>query len=282
MYVTPDEARSDLFLSGAVYVFGPLFLRVLLGVVPVAALPGARPVLQVAPPLVVTVVVPALLMRYRRESLADYGLGAAGAPALSGGLLVAAPIVVAAAAAGFFAADRYPLPLLAAPRLPMLVLAQLARWLGLAALAVYVTVKARDAFAGQPQYLRPAMVEVGRVVGAVAGVAAVLLAVAQASVMPLILPLGVTGAFLVALRRLNPATLTSRPTLLTPTVLLALGPFTLSFEAVAFVQSVWVAALSAGVGLVIGALQEARRSPLGAVALGVVVGLFTLLPAGPV
>ncbi|MBW3601616.1 MAG: hypothetical protein KY434_02820 [Actinobacteria bacterium] len=282
-YVTPDEARSDLFLSGAVYLFGPLFLRVLLGVVPVAALPGAGAILAVGLPLVVTVVVPGLLMRYRRESLGDYGVGAAGAQALPAGLLVAAPIAAAAAVAGLATGDLTAgLPLLAAPRVPGLLLAQLARWLGLAALAVYVTVKARDAFAAQPQYLRPAMLEIGRVVGVVGAVAAVLLAVAGRSVAPLLLPLGVAGAFLVALRRLNPGTLTSRSTLLTPTVLLALGPFTLSFDAVAFVESIWVAALSAGVGLVIGALQEARRSPLGALGLGVVVALFTLLPTAPI
>ncbi len=137
--------------------------------------------------------------------------------------------------------------------------------------------------------VRGSIIGVGLVIAATLGliavaaaVAAVLLAVATGSVAPLLLPLGVAGAFLVALRRLNPLTLTSRSTLLTPTVLLALGPFTLSFDAVAFVESIWVAALSAGVGLVIGALQEARRSPLGAVGLAVVVALFTLLPAAAV
>lgn len=285
MYVTPDEARSDLFLSGAVYLFGPLFLQVLLGVVPVAGVPGVGVTLAVLLPLVVTLVVPILLARYRRESLGDYGVGApGGAPALTAGLLAAAPIAVAAAAGGVVAGDpAASLPLLAATRgAPLPVFAQLARWLGLAGLAVYVTVKARDAFAARPQYLRPAMLEIGRVVAVVAAVAAVLLAVAAGSPAPLLLPVGVAGAFLVTLRRVNPLTLTSRSTLLTPTVLLALGPFTLSFDAVAFVESVWVAALSAGVGLVVGALQEARRSPLGAVGLAVVVALFTLLPAAAV
>lgn len=285
MYVTPHEARSDLFLSAAVYLFGPLFLQVLLGVAPVADLPGVGVTLAVLLPLVVTLLVPALLVRYRRESLGDYGVGGpTGGPALTAGLLAAAPIAVAAAAAGAVAGDlAASLPLLAAARgAPALVLVQLARWLGLVGLAVYVTVKARDAFAAQPQYLRPAMLEIGRFVAVVAAVAAVLLAVAAESVAPLLLPLGVAGAFLVALRRVNPLTLTSRSTLLTPTVLLALGPFTLSFDAVAFVESVWVAALSAGVGLVVGVLQEARRSPLGAVGLAVVVALFTLLPAAAV
>jgi hypothetical protein len=282
MYTSPDEARSDLFLAGAVFLLGPIIVDLLLSIIPLRRLPGAGTVLDIALPLVFTVLVPYLLIRYRNESLRSYGLGPSPG-ALGLGVLLGAPVVVAAVVAtvveGDALGDALPVLFLADGAV-VLTLARLASWLGLAGLAVYGTVKARDAFRGDPQTLRTTAVEIGRVVAGVSVVATVLLALAlDISLGLLLLPLGVAGAVVLAVRSLRGPSSTTRPTLLTPVVLLALGPFALSFDAFRFVTGLWLAALLAGIGLAMGMLMTARRSAYGVVAFAVVLALFTPLSA---
>lgn len=282
MYTSPDEARSDLFLAGAVFLLGPIIVDLLLSIIPLRRLPGAGTVLDIALPLVFTVLVPYLLIRYRNESLRSYGLGSSPG-ALGLGVLLGAPVVVAAVVAtvveGDALGDALPVLFLADGAV-VLTLARLASWLGLAGLAVYGTVKARDAFRGDPQTLRTTAVEIGRVVAGVSVVATVLLALAlDISLGLLLLPLGVAGAVVLAVRSLRGPSSTTRPTLLTPVVLLALGPFALSFDAFRFVTGLWLAALLAGIGLAMGMLMTARRSAYGVVAFAVVLALFTPLSA---
>ncbi|HEV2088587.1 MAG TPA: hypothetical protein VGR21_09770 [Cryptosporangiaceae bacterium] len=286
MYTSPDEARSDLFLAGAVFLVGPVLLRILLGIFPLSRIPGFDALIALALPLMTTILVPWLLIRYRKERLADYGLGGTSSFVL--GLVLAAPI----AAAGVLAALASGGPLLELPLVAAIMtgswlafLGRLLYWAGLVGLAVYMTVKARDAFRGDPAYLRSATVEIGRILALVAGVATVLLLVtvvfsAGGSVLAavarlLLLPLGVAAAVLLSTQRLRRTTLTKRSTLLTPVVLFAIGPFALSLNALSFVAGLWQAALLAGVGLVIGALLEARRSALGPVGVGLALALMT-------
>ncbi len=85
------------------------------------------------------------------------------------------------------------------------------------------------------------------------------------------------AAVYLSTQRLRGNTLTKRSTLLAPVVLFAIGPFALSLNALSFIAGLWQAALLAGVGLIVGALLEARGSPLGPLALGLTLALTTTL-----
>ncbi|MBA2530007.1 MAG: hypothetical protein H0V19_08630 [Euzebyales bacterium] len=286
MYSTSEEARSDLFLSVAVYLFGPLLLGFLAG--PLLSIPVLGLVLALLLPAVYTVLVPGLLIRYRKERLADFGL-AGSATGMARGLLVAAPLVVAAALAGLLTGPGplggIPLVGVALGLQPVVTLLFRAVFFtGLALLAVYATVKARDAFRTDPSYLRHTYVELGRIVAGVAAVATVLLLLSYAvnggldtrPELPL-LPLAVAVAGWLAYRVLRPSQLTGRAVLLTPLIVFALGAFNISLNAVTLVDSIWRASLLGGVGLVMGAQVESERSAWAPLGLGVALGLLTSL-----
>jgi hypothetical protein len=287
MYASSDDARSDLFLSGAVYLFGPLILGVLFDIVPVMRVPMLGPLLSVILPLATTVLVPFLLIRYRGEPLSMYGLGRSGTPSFATGALLGGPVagaaVVGALGGGQGIDAALPITWLAGGGGVLALLARLAQWLGLALLAIYGTVKARDALRGDPVTVREAALEIGRYVAIAAAGASLLLVVALVTrgsgveaLVLLLSPLGVAGAGWLALRQLRQA-VTTRNVLLTPVVLLALGPFTLSLNAFTLVFGVWLAALYAGIGLIIGALQESRRDAYAAVGLAIVLACLTTL-----
>lgn len=286
MYQLPDEARSDLFLAGGVYLFGPAVVNILLEVAGIDLYGTVRDVLAIVIIVASTVLVPFLLIRYRREPLSMYGLGGGPAAGIGLGLLIAAPIVAATVLAGAVS-GRAALPVLMDEAGALTsVLHGLVYWLCLALLAVYGTVKARGAFHGDPQNVRQGVADIGRWVGIVAAVATLLL-VAVRSFNPvritlslpalIILPLGVAGAVLVTLRVLRGPSVTTRPTLLTPVVLLAVSAFNLSFDALNLAAGAWLGALVGAVGLIIGALQEQRRSAQAALTLAVALALLTSL-----
>lgn len=287
-YTSPEEARSDLFLSGAAYVFGGTLLGILFSITGLDRLPGLGTALGFVLPLLTTVLVPVLLMRYRGESLRDLGLGGSGDPSVLPGLLAGLPLVAAAVAASALASRPV------AGALPVLNLggragvASLAigvlQWLGIAFLAFYGTVKARDAFRGDAQALDDCVVRIGRFIGIAAGVAVVLLILAffnrldGGDVLALLAyPIGVAAAVAVALRVTPGSGSTTMPTILTPVVLLALGPFAITFNATALVLTIYGTALYAGLGLVVAVLVERTRRGAGVLVLALVLGLATQL-----
>lgn len=286
MYTSPDEARSDLFLAGAVFVFGPVILTIVLRIFPLFRVPVVGVALVVLLPLVTTVLVPALLIRYRREPLRAFGLaggpGGMGRGALLGLPLVAATIVLVLLLGGLMTSA---FPVIGSRLVPLL--SRVASWLGLAGLGIYMTVKARDAFRSDYTGVHDGLWLLGRIVMAVAGGATLLLVVrlvvegrSGASVLALlVLPLGLAGALLLARRTLTGPTATSRATLITPTVIFALGPLALSFDAFSFVLGVYHAALYAGIGLLVGALLEARNDAWGPIGLALVTALLTQVGA---
>jgi hypothetical protein len=282
-YTTPDEARSDLFLSGAVFLFGPLILGLVFDTLRISSVPVVNDVLQVLLPLLTTLLVPYLLIRYRKETIGEYTRPGGGENVVFG-LLMAAPIVLASLLPFVLEPTVLPraVPVLLVTQAEgaLLVVQRLALWVGLVGLAVYATVKARDAFRLDPKTLREAVIEIGRVLAIVAAVAAVLLLVTGAgSPLELFLPpLGVAASVWLGLRRLRGPSSTSRSVLLTPTVLLALGVFTLSFNALAFVQGAYNAALFGGVGLLVGLCMEGRRSGTAALVLALAIALLSPFP----
>ena len=292
MYTSTEDARSDLFLSGAVYVIGPALIDILRELLRLDQVPGMTLALSILVPIATTVLVPVLLMRYRHESIGQYGYGAGLPPNFGIGMLLAAPIVVAGVVGAVLAGD--PLSGLgigdvirtqAAPDALLGFLVRLLSWLGLGFLAVYATVKARDAFRSDFRTVRDDTIWLGKILAAVAAVAVsiafLLMLPGQAAglgvITLLLLPLGVAGSVALLLRTLRGPSATSRATMLTPVILLALGPFQLSFSGTALALSVWYAAMYAGVGLVIAALQESRRSALACLGLTLTIAVLSPL-----
>jgi hypothetical protein len=282
MYTDPEEARSDLLLSGAVYVFGPLLLGALgfLFRVPVLG-----EVLLIVAPLLTTIVVPVLLARYRKERLADYGFTGNRVAGLRLGLILAAPLVLAIILGPLFA--RQPavntVPALFGGADPVAVAANAAGWVGLTGLALYATVKARDAFRLNPVALRPAIQQIGSILGIVAGVAALLLLIAargQIDLTLLLVPLGAAAAVALLWRQLGVAGNTTKPALITPVVLLAIRPLNLLSvfgNPLGFLESAWLGAFAGAIGLLVGATLEGRGTAWPAVALGVTLALLVPL-----
>jgi hypothetical protein len=284
MYATSEEARSDLFLAGAVYLFGPLLLQI---ATPLFRIPVLGYVLVVIAPLLTTALVPFLLMRYRKETVAEYGLGDRRGRGMRMGALLALPVVAGAALGVGIRGGLLPatLPATLFDGSQWLGLAaNITTWAGLTTLAVYSTVKARDAFRADIRTVPEGVTEIARILGIVAGIATLLLLVGAATrafpldpLLVVLLPLGVAGAVLLLLRRHIPSSTTTRAALLTPAVLLALrpfNPFALFFNAGNFVLSVWSAALLAAIGLIMAATLESRRSAWPAVALGAMLALL--------
>jgi len=292
MYTSTEDARSDLFLSGAVYIIGPAVIAILRDLLPLDAIPGMTVALGLSLPFVTTALVPILLMRYRDESLGQYGYGAGLPPNFGVGLLLASPIILASVVGAILAGD--PLSGVGVGEVVRTggafgallgLIIRLISWLGLGFLAVYATVKARDAFRSDYRTVRDETLWLGRIVAAVAAVA---VSIALLLILPgqddgfglvslLLLPLGVAGSVALLLRMLRGPSATSRATMLTPVVLLALGPFQLSFSGTALALAVWYAAMYAGIGLVIAALQESRRSAVACLGLTLAIALLTQL-----
>ena len=280
MYTSPEEARSDLFLSGAVYLIGPVLLGLLLRIVPLGRIPGFEEVLLVVQPLLFTALTPLLLIRYRGERLSQYGLSAAALPRLWQGALLAGPVIAMTLVVGVLNGNLLgTVPaFLQGPGAVTALIYRLTYWLGLTFLAAYATIKARDAFFSDAQSVRDGTTQIGRILAIIAAVATVLLLVAGLLAWTLVLlPLGVAGSVLLFLRTLDRPAGTTRAVMLTPVVLLALGPFVLTLRADAFVVGVWSAALVAALGLVIGGLQETRSTVMPALGLGLALALGTLL-----
>lgn len=291
MYTSTEDARSDLFLSGAVYVIGPAVVEILRNLLQIDRIPGASTVLDLLLPVATTALVPFLLMRYRRESFGQYGYGAGLPPHFGIGLLLALPIVAAFVLMGLVV-DGDPFARLGITALlvgqPLAFVTRLLFWLGLGFLAVYATVKARDAFRSDYRTVREETVTVGRILGMVA-IAAVSIAllftrpgaggVPGGALIALIVlpPLGVAVSVALLLQTLRGPSATSRATILTAVVLLALGPFQLALNLTEIALIVRLAVAYAGVGLVIAALQESRRSALGSLGLTLAIALLSTL-----
>lgn len=298
MYTNPEDARSDLLLAGAVFVFGGIILQILLELIPLGRIPGVAPVLAVVLPLVTTVLVPYLLIRYRQEPWSMYGLGSFSPSTFVQGLVLAAPLVVAgvvfALIAGINPVTVLPLvnvPLLGSLDAVVLLLNRLATWLGYVLLAVYGTVKARDAFRSYPEDLGERARMLLRILGIAVAIAAGLLLLANAAqggggdpiltvAGALLPPLGVASGAVMLIGQLDGHSTTTKAALITPVVLMALAAAFISFNAAAFVRSIYFAAIFGLIGLMVGVLQESRGSAWGAVGIGLLIATASTFGQG--
>ena len=286
MYASPDEARSDLFLAGAVFVFGGTLVTILLSVIPLGRIPGVAPGLALVMPIVLTVLVPTLLIRYRKQSWADHGLAgfdASVAPAL----LAAAVITVGGVAATLLMGRpaTSAMPVLQMANAPLGVVSSTLQVTGSLVLAGYGMVKARDAFRGNPVGLGEAVLRIGRIVAIVGGFALALMIMGDlfsgrndldglVLVGYLLRPAAVAAAVWLVLRQLGGDGTSTLPVLITPTAIMALGQFGLRFGGGAFLDSLYRAALFAGVGIVLAVIAERTGRISGAVILGLGVALL--------
>ena len=280
MYTDPEEARSDLLLAAAVYLFGPLLLEAVTGLYRVAVVGS---LLRIVAPLLTTALVPVLMARYRKEPGTHYGLTGERASGLRSGALLAVPLIVAVAVIFALSGGILPgtLPALARGGAPLGravdLLANAAGWLGLTVLAVYATVKARDAFRSDLRSVREGVLEVGRALAIAGGVAGLLLLATVRDPAAVLLPLGAAGGVYLLLRGLRGPSTTSRAALVAPVVLLALRPFNLIAlfgDRTTFVASVWSAAILGAVGLMAAASLESRRASWAAAGLACALALF--------
>jgi hypothetical protein len=287
MYTSPDEDRSDLFLAGAVYVLGPTVVGILIEALPQGLTAPIAVPLGLVVTIATTVLVPFLLIRYRKQRFSEFGFdGSWGA--FAAGFVASLPVAVAYVLASLISG--------AGPLSNSLayVAASAGLWLDLVLflvgavcvtlLAVYTTVKARTAFRSDARYLRPTALELSRylVIAAVIATALLFLTFIMDGegllrAMEFILaPLGVAGVVWLAVQNVRGSQLTSRPVLLTPMVILAIGSIVIFGGAFSFVVGIWRGAMLAGLGLAVGVFMEDRRSALGP--LGLATGLALLSP----
>lgn len=292
MYTSTEDARSDLFLSGAVFVIGPAVFDILRSLLPVDRIPGVTVLLILLIPVATTALVPYLLMRYRGESFGQYGYGAGLPPNFGVGLLLALPLIAASVLTALIVSGD-PVAGIGLVALvngePLVLLARLLTWVGLGFLAVYTTVKARDAFRSDYRTVRDETIGLGRILAVVAAVAisiALLFTApgsgglgrgAQVFALLGLLPLGVAASVALVLWLIRGPSATSRATMLTPVVIMALGPLQLSFNLQALALTVRQAVVYAGIGLVIAALQESRRSAVATLGLTLAIALLTTI-----
>ena len=285
MYISPDDERSDLFLAAAVYLLGDQVLSILLRRIPLPA--AAAPVVRVVLVVVTTILVPLLLIRYRKQRLAEFGFDSS-VTALGAGFVASLPLVVAylltALTSGTAPLDVLPVTIAVLHGTYVDILVQIVAGVCAVLLAIYTTVKARSAFRADPAYVRPTMVFLARWAAIAAAAASGLLFLTlvmrggglASALEVLLVPLGVAGSGYVVYRGVRGSQLTSRATLLTPMVLFAVSSFVLLAPAFEFVFGLWRAALLAGIGLIVGTLLESRRSAWAP--LGFAAGLTLLTP----
>jgi hypothetical protein len=94
MYLSPDEARSDVILTGAAVIFGGILLELLLSAPLIPRSGIGLELVALLAMFVTTGLVPLLLARYRDDVPAGFGLVPGRSVPVGPALLLAAPVVV--------------------------------------------------------------------------------------------------------------------------------------------------------------------------------------------
>lgn len=284
--VSREDARSDLMLSAVVFVFGPMALVLLLDTLGIVALVGdgaGGRLLQIAVTVAVTMLVPALLMKYRGERPATVLSLGAGDRSVSLGLLAAVPLLVATAVIFALGVRTHPLLAVLQAGDGLALITRLVGWLGVLGLALYATVKARDGFGGMPSHIEEVAWRIGRILalvmagGTVVRILTELAGQARPAVMlaAVLWPLAVAATIWLVLRQTRGAGTTSLAVLLTPTIIAGIGNLHLFSP----LESLYSVPLTAGLGLAVGIMAERTRRGGGILLLAVIVALGTDLTA---
>jgi hypothetical protein len=236
MYLSSDEARSDVILAGAATVFGGILVSVALSApgVPTTGVPG-RLVATVAW-FVLSGLTPLLLARYRDDVPGAFGVRQ-GAHGLAGpALALAAPVGVLGVVRGLLVDGSPLVAVMGRPGRALLgsasaasvaveVIAVLVLTIGSLMLVGFLVVRGRDAFRSDDR----ASTQLLRTIGAGAAATALLLGglralTSTASSLDLLLNVvALVGVLLVADRLVPPGAVVSRPAVLAPVVVVVLA-----------------------------------------------------------
>jgi hypothetical protein len=240
VYVGPDEARSDVILTGAATVFGGTLLSLLLSAPGVPSDGVAGGVVVLLGWFALSALTPLLLARYREDLPAGVGLPAGRHVDIGAALLLAAPVAVLGVLRGLLVDGSVAAALLGRPGRPLLgspavgpgdpdVVGAVLETVGVVVLTVgavvlvgFLVVRGRDAFREDDRSAH----ELLRTIGLGAAAAALVLGgvralVGDASLTTLLLNVAALVVLVLVADRLVPAaTVVSRPAVLTPVVLL--------------------------------------------------------------
>lgn len=272
MYISPEDARSDVILAAATTVFGGLLVRVLTGL-PLYPRSGiVVALLDAGWVFVLTGLVPLLLARYRGDGIAAFGLDRSRS-AWRSGLLVALPIAVVGVLTTLTVTQAPYLALLgrfgrvaSGPGIGVGVL--LVEVASLVALSVgslllvgFLTTRGRDAFRSTEVSLTELVRTFGMGAAVVALAAGTFRLIGGASLLGVLLPvMGLAVVVLLADRLVASAMRTARTAVVTPVVVVAAVHV---FAAGGLLRGglfsgMYAAALGAGVATVMAVLLESR------------------------
>jgi hypothetical protein len=280
MYLSSDEARSDVILAGVATVFGGILVSIVLGAPGVPQDGTAGRIVTLVAWFVLSGLAPLLLARYRDDVPGAFGVRpGAGAPGIA--LALAAPVVVLGVVRVLLADAGPAVALLGRPGLALLgspatgpgsgpldaafeAVVALVLTAGAFLLVGFLTVRGRDAFRADD---RPS-VQLLRTIGAGALGTALLLGgvravTSSASLATLLLNVvGLAVLLLVADRSLPAGAVASRPAVLAPVVVVAVAHV---FAAGGVFRGDLLLGLStgafaAGTALVVAVVAEHRRT----------------------
>lgn len=279
MWMSTEDARTDLILAAAVAVFGVFAVNLIaqLPLYPGDTLLG--PFLAVGWVFVLTGLVPHLLTRHRQLGPESYGLGAH-THGWQSGLLLASPVVLAGLTRGLTQMSANPLQSLigrfsrvaqsnptisdgggvAALDIVLQVLTWLALGVGMLLLFTFVTVRGRDAFARREMSVTEALRTFGMGSVIAALVFGLLIAVVsdRITVVSVMINVIALAAMILIADRLVPHGIeTPRAAILAPLVLGALLHL-LGARGGNLLFGLYAGSLAAGIGVVIGSVIEGR------------------------
>jgi len=278
VYISPDDAKSDVILAGATVLFGGLVLAIVaqLPLYPRSGVLAA--VLDLIWILALTAVVPWLLSRYRGDGLAAFGLDG-DRSAIAGGIPLALPIIAAQVTSvvllgGSLAqavGGRLGGVLGAGGALqaggPTFLVLQGARFvvlsLGAILLTSFLATRSREAFPRSPEM---SLTEMVRTFGMGAAALAFLVGVlGTLGSLPAFLRMLVTVAALVAVllladRRVPSRVSVPRATIIAPAVIVLLIHIFASggFLGGGLINGLYPGALGAGIAIAVSALVQVR------------------------
>jgi hypothetical protein len=242
MYLSPDDARSDVILTGAATVFGGVLLSLLLAApgIPTTGLGGE--IVLLLGWFALSGLTPFLLARYRDDVPGAFGLAPGRATPTGAALLLAAPVVVLGVLRGLLVDGSLATALLGRVGVPLLgspvvgpagvdVVGVVLEVLGIAVLTIgallligFLVVRGRDAFRNDDR----SSTELLRTFGAGAAGVALLLgglrSLGSGGFVTVLLNVLALGAIvLIADRLIPPHAEVTRPAVLTPVALMVVA-----------------------------------------------------------
>ncbi|CAN5213365.1 hypothetical protein BH23ACT9_BH23ACT9_11660 [soil metagenome] len=262
MYLSADDARSDFFLAGAVYVIGPSLISLLVSSLPrLFANTAGVWLIAVGVPLLTIAAMPLYLLRYREQSFA--GLTGGGIGAYLTGLGISATFVIGAALAAGVAGVG-PGDLLASLG-PFEIARAVVPWASGAILAIFLYRRAEYAFRPISETQQTLVRQAGLACAGAVAVTAVLLLLGGRPARSVLVAAGLAAVYLVAERLLPQQGVGERWWVWAPAITLALGPiriFALLAGGASFLASVQRGAGVALFALVTVMALHNRRGPL--------------------